>query len=355
LYKTDLGLKAMDKYSKKYKKIVSFLGYAGIVAGYIGMIYISYLVIIEVFRILTSHPDAVGGGVLVPGTPIRGLGITFPLIMGWLVLFITASVHEFSHGIIARVHNIKIKSSGPAFIGPMLAAFVEPDENSLKKAKKKHQLSMFAAGPFSNIILFGLCLLLFIGSSNLSYNVNPEGVEISITQDQTLPAYTSGMSQKTTILEINNTIVNTRNELGILLYNSKPGETLLVKTIDGDYEITLTSHPDAPEIGYMGIQLEKESIIVRSLDNLKKFFFWMWFINLMVGLANLFPIYITDGAQMLRANFESLFKKDNKKAIRYWKIVNNIGLTMFAILLWPFFKSIIIGLINILTGQIPLF
>ena len=43
-------------------------------------------------------------------------------------LAIVAIPHEFAHGIFARLNNLRVKSSGFALFGPILAAFVEPDE-----------------------------------------------------------------------------------------------------------------------------------------------------------------------------------------------------------------------------------
>src|SRR3989338_644264 len=79
----------------------------------------------------------------------------------WIIsLFIIAIIHEFSHGVIARVYNIKIKSSGFAFLGPIPAAFVEPDEKKMEKSSAKAQLSILAAGSFSNILLALLVILI---------------------------------------------------------------------------------------------------------------------------------------------------------------------------------------------------
>ena len=42
MYKTKFGLKFMDKAAKKFNKILKFLGYAGIVIGFLGMILLSF-------------------------------------------------------------------------------------------------------------------------------------------------------------------------------------------------------------------------------------------------------------------------------------------------------------------------
>jgi membrane-associated protease RseP (regulator of RpoE activity) len=93
----------------------------------------------------------------------------------WIVIIaIVAITHEFAHGIIARLNNIKIKSTGFGFLGPFLAAFVEPDEKQMQKTSKFAQLSVLAAGTFANVlmtILFGIILILFFQAS-----FSPSGV-----------------------------------------------------------------------------------------------------------------------------------------------------------------------------------
>ncbi|MEK6819484.1 MAG: site-2 protease family protein, partial [Nanoarchaeota archaeon] len=83
--------------------------------------------------------------------------------------------HEFSHGIFARLHKLKIKSTGFAFLGPILGAFVEPDEKQLEKTKKLPHMSILAAGTFANLlmtILFGAIIILFFKFSFMPAGVN---------------------------------------------------------------------------------------------------------------------------------------------------------------------------------------
>jgi len=138
LYRTKLGLNLMDKVSSKYGKIVRAWGYVGIVIAYIGFFLITFLIIQNAIDLIIDKPGTTGGSPVIPGLPIAGLGITFPLITGWISLFILIIVHEFAHGVVARAHNVKVKSSGLAFFGPLLGAFVEPDDKQL--LKKSHKI-----------------------------------------------------------------------------------------------------------------------------------------------------------------------------------------------------------------------
>src|SRR3989338_5431196 len=119
------------------------------------MILISYGLINNIYVIFTK-PEATPGVGLV--LPFKAKGVFFVPFFYWMIsLFVIAIVHEFSHGLIARANNLKVKSSGFAFVGlivPIIpAAFVEPDEKELRKRLHREQLNVFSSGPLSNVAL----------------------------------------------------------------------------------------------------------------------------------------------------------------------------------------------------------
>ena len=115
LYRTKVGLKLMDKWANKHREGLKLLGYIGIGAAYVGLIFITVVLIKSLITLFTvpGAPPAVSP--VLPGVKIAGTGLTMPLITGWLVLFVVVLVHEFAHGVVARVHNIKVKNSGLFF------------------------------------------------------------------------------------------------------------------------------------------------------------------------------------------------------------------------------------------------
>src|SRR3989338_4368413 len=160
IYRTKLGLKFMDSFAGRFRRLLIFAGYIGIILGFLGMMLISYFLVNSLVPLFTD-PDAKAS--ITPVLPFKARGIFFVPFFYWIIsIFVIALVHEMAHGVIARVYNLKIKSSGFAFLGVLLpiipAAFVEPDEKKLKKRPYKEQLSIFAAGPFSNVI-FGFVFL----------------------------------------------------------------------------------------------------------------------------------------------------------------------------------------------------
>ena len=137
-YKTKLGLKFMDSVAKRFR-LINIFGYAAIAVGVLGMVFIAFSLFQSLYNILFVPKALPAAGLVLP---FKVKGSFYVPFFYWIIsIFILALVHEMSHGIMARFYNIKVKSSGFAFIGLILpiipAAFVEPDEKQLKKAKSK--------------------------------------------------------------------------------------------------------------------------------------------------------------------------------------------------------------------------
>jgi len=310
LYKTKLGLNLMDKISKKFPRIVTFLSYTGIIVGFSGMAFILYFLIKETIKLI-----------LVPGTPsalapvLPGISIPgVPTLSFWhwiITIFIAAGIHEFAHGVVARNINVPIKSSGFAFLGPLLAAFVEPDEKIMEKKPILKQLAVFAAGPFSNILLgiFVLLAMMFIFTPFLGMIYDSNGISVSgFIEDSAMNQ--SGIELPFTIISLNDnqilTIKDFVNETSYL----NPGDEIVVGTDKGDYNIVLGNNPENESLPYFGIIGLQENLILK--DNLsflnpiegifewfQLLFMWLFLISVGVGLFNLLPLGPVDGGRMI--------------------------------------------------------
>lgn len=51
-----------------------------------------------------------------------------PPIAVWLAFVVTIMIHEFGHGILSRVENIRVRSMGALLFVLPIGFFVEPDE-----------------------------------------------------------------------------------------------------------------------------------------------------------------------------------------------------------------------------------
>ncbi|MEK6825014.1 MAG: site-2 protease family protein, partial [Nanoarchaeota archaeon] len=185
LYHTRFGIKVIERISKQYAWILRPLQYVIITSGYLLMVVMVWMAV-KLTYIYTKSPlfvQAVKIPPIIPLVPylpeLFKVDYLPPLYFTyWIVVIaIIAISHEFAHGIFARLNNIRVKSTGFGFLGPFLAAFVEPDEKQMSKASKFAQLSILGAGTFANVImtlLFGLILAVFFMNS-----FTPAGVQFN--------------------------------------------------------------------------------------------------------------------------------------------------------------------------------
>lgn len=337
MYKTKIGLKFMDKFSNKFNKSLKYLGYAGVFFGFLGMVLICFALIQNIY-ILFTRPEALPGVGLV--LPFKAKGVFFVPFFYWIIsIFIIALVHEFSHGILARVHNIKIKSSGFAFLAVLVpiipAAFVEPDEKELRKRPHKQQLSVFAAGPFSNILLAFILILFttFLVAPALGSIIELNGVKITgfVEHEQKYPAELAGIKPGEVINSVNENPIKDTNDLAVQLQNKSPGDVVKIKTNRTVYDIELAKNPENENSSYLGIYLENNADIKDSVnDKFGKFlplaFIWLVgllriliLLNLGIGLFNLVPMGPLDGGRMLQLVLHKFF--DKKKGDKIWKYI----------------------------------
>lgn len=186
LYRTQWGVKYIDKFAKKYKNILKPTQYAIIFTGYILMAIIIYLIINAVYVYFFKVPagsDISKVPVILPLLPyfssIPGVSQIFPTFYFThfiIAIVIVATFHEFAHGIFLRLHNLKIKSTGFAFLGPFLGAFVEQDDKQMKNAKTFPQLAILGAGVFANVLLAIIFLIVFVIFFSLAFA--PAGVNL---------------------------------------------------------------------------------------------------------------------------------------------------------------------------------
>ncbi len=356
MYRTKLGINNMDKIANKYPRLISFLGFLGIIVGFLGMIAIFYGLIKSAIIIFTMPGAVAGVDILLPGRQIAGL----PRLSFWhwiISIFILAVVHEFSHGVVARLHGIKIKSSGFAIFAVLLpilpAAFVEPDEKNLIKKSKKAQLSVFAAGSFSNLILalmFGLIFYLLLNPITVSLMVT-EGAKV-VGLQQGYPLENSGIKINEEIREVNGIPVNSVNDFIGIMKDVKPKDKVMIKTNASLYSVIAAVHPEDKSKGYVGVFLSpvktdfrKDLWWASSFLWFRLLIFWIFMINLFVGLFNLYPLGILDGGRMFYTLLLIIFKDDELKTKVVLKVVYLISSLLLLINFWPsivkYFNSLI--------------
>ena len=308
LYKTSYGLQFIDKVAKKYRSILLPLQYVIITSGYCLMIGMFYLLFKTLFIYLAQSSDA----------PLAKVPAVFPLIPYFPELFnldsvfppfyffyfivaiaIVALSHEAAHGILARLNNVRIKTTGVAFLGPFLGAFVEQDDKQMNKAPVKAQLAILAAGTFANVVmavLFSVLLFLFFTLAfqpvgfifdQYAFSVVNTSDILTVSQSAvpgylalTLPSTTKYINNETveylnpgifiyaydyapafkaqiprTILAINTQPITSYALLNDSLTNAQPGESIAITGLTSSGEQTVTEVILAERNGraYLGI------------------------------------------------------------------------------------------------------
>ena len=92
---------------------------------------------------------------------IPGVTSFVPLWWPALALIVAIVIHEYSHGIQARAHGMRLRSFGLLQLGPLpIGAFAEPEEKEMERAPRRDRLRLFAAGPSINIFVTYVVLVL---------------------------------------------------------------------------------------------------------------------------------------------------------------------------------------------------
>lgn len=214
LYRTKVGLRFIEYVGTRYKRAISVFAFLGVVCGYIlmvGMLWFLYK-IVHLYLFMPEIVRAIKIPPLMPLIPYlpEAFNISFlpPFYFTYWIISIAviAIFHEFAHGIVARRYNIRILTTGFGFLGPFLAAFVEPDQKDMEEKPKYQQLAVLSAGVFTNLILAVLFFLLL--SVFFLFTYIPAGAMFN--------TYTPGIVDIGSISMIGGKLVSDSSNQGIL-------------------------------------------------------------------------------------------------------------------------------------------
>ena len=263
---------------------------------------------------LKTLMDAPTVSLVVPGVEVPGSPIFIPLLSGLIALATVLIVHEFSHGILARVEKISLKSIGLLLFAILPGAFVEPDEEELNELSRPAKMRIYVAGSMANLTLAAIALvfMLIISSFIMPAVFEEDGVQISrLTEGGNAINY---LSEGMLIKSLNNVTVKDSASYQEAITTLRPNETVNIQTDQGTYSFQLKTNPMNKSLGYMGIQVKSHNVITEPYDNhfytpllwilmpLSDLLFWIYFLNFAVGTFNLLPMKPLDGGHL----FENL-------------------------------------------------
>ncbi len=360
MYRTKLGLKLMDKIPRFLPRAWKILGIIGVVVGFIGMAFILYMLVVGTYNLIFTPNAQPALSPVLPGIRIPGLpNLSF---WHWVIgIFFVAVVHEFAHGIYARLYNVKVKNSGFVLFGPILGAFVEPDEKKLQKERKHVQLSVFAAGPFSNIV-FSVIFFFLMTSVVTPMQDNlyePDGIKVN-TIIEDFPADKAGLPKGVVLKSINGQGTLSAAEFMNATEDIAPGDALSLETDKGTYSVTAAVNPDNESRGFMGVsdfsietklkdsaKAKYGDVLPKVLSWLGLLVFWLFVINFGIGLFNLLPLGPIDGGRMLYAGLLGIMSKE--KATKIWSSISYFCMLLIFVNLLPWLYRLLLFLFKVLT------
>ena len=347
----------MDKIANIFPRFQKVIASIGVYVGFASMAFIFYFLIQETIKFIFVPGTLPPLAPVLPGVEVAGA----PTLSFWhwiIAIFIVAAIHEFSHGLVARLHKIPVKSSGFAFLGPILAAFVEPKEKVMEKKTKMQQLSVLAAGPFSNIISAGIILLIimFLISPFLQTVYIENGIKINEVAEG-YPAADLDIETPFIIYSIDDESTLGATEFLEITDELSPGDTVVLGTDQGDYTITTASNPNNESMSYFGMTgIQQEVNLKEEYAHLEKweptmewfqiFIIWLFLISFGIGLFNLLPLGPVDGGRMFYILGVTIFKKESI-AKRLLTIVSIFLLILILISLMPWINKLVMGIVNL--------
>jgi len=286
-----------------------------------------------------------------------GTGIFVPFWYLFIALIVTIVVHEVSHGILARVSKIPLKSVGLITVGILpIGAFVEPDEDEMKKRPGIEKMRVFAMGSFANLTTSIIAIIAIIALGIFMSSVTaPAGMLIvGIMEDY--PAF-GKIEAGSVISGVDGERVNSYADFFRIIENTTAGQKLVLnvtecrsqenlkksyKNNNSDEDavknndeilsiyyrasyfgvecepqnyktVTLAAagHPDNSSRAYLGISIAPDTVysiksdfltnnhyLIGILSFIGFSLFWIFFINFNIALVNLLPVLPLDGGHM---------------------------------------------------------
>ncbi len=315
-----------------------------------------YIIVTSLVALLSNPAVGEITRELGPGTILLlpGINPILPIAYGWVAIVCAIAIHEGAHGIVARSAGFRVKSSGLLFfLFIPIGAFVDVDEEQIKKAKPRASLRVMAAGVGGNVAVAAICLigvLIIVGS------LTPiiDGVYISDVTDG-MPAKAAGLLPTDVLVSIDGLRVNSTKDLRDLLNNKTAGDIVAVTMARGDkwreqYPtfVNLTFSENRTVMGvivgdlmtenrlknYQNLTFETipmylvpptlASGLVPFSDSLTPFYtsylgpqwqifanvlFWLWFVNINLAIFNALPIYPLDGGRIFNITLKGVLRQ----------------------------------------------
>lgn len=376
------------------KKLLYAYASAGVILTVLCGIMVTVMFVISGLLTLTvpTEPVAPQDLLLIPGLNSY-VPSTFAV---WFSLVFAMVIHEAGHGIISRVENMRVKSTGLLTLIIPIGAFVESYGEDVEKARLGSKLRMFAAGVTNNVVIGVLCLVLLAVLLGLAV---PGDHPYVYGVYSGYPAEEAGVPPGLVVTDIDGMAVYSLDDITAALADTRPGQTV---TLSGEYkgdaqsyDITLAAIPDDlqssitradSEAGYLGISFMEPKALMSAVDvmthpqsfaelagsvltflvlplssmmgtdvlsfivadtpdpailgapffgywGIVHLLFWCAWLNLLLGIFNALPLGGLDGGQMLRETLRHFCRKVGWDERRAYRICGMVTYLLILIVM----------------------
>lgn len=392
MVKTRRGRDFIDR-TARFRRAWRAFGDLSIVIVGLTMVGITALLVWEATLVANIPPDRAPSPELLLGIP--GINPVIPLGYGIFALAIAVGIHEFFHGILARVAKVKVESLGLLFLIFPIGAFVEPAEAEMKALPRRERARIYSVGAGVNILLALLFGVLF-SSMMLSVQPAAPGVGIVAYSSDTSPvkyASPEPIPIGSIITYVNGTATPTPAILRTVTARSQPGDnvTVVAWTVGASrtYTVRLGNDSGVPILGIRG--LNTQTSIYHPFTDIDAYggvpgslltyislpfigyaplqppltdfyvitgpwgavpssvfyllanaLYWLFWLNLMLGATNALPAVPLDGGFVFKDGVESLLARARKGLApeRRERIVRTVSYAfaflILALILWQF-------------------
>ncbi len=321
LRRTKRGIVLIDRIAKSAPRFWNAIGLVAIPTAVVFMLAGVVLMLQISSTVLSGTLDGPAMSLILPSLSseqkvgLGGYAFFLPLWFWLIMVTILLVPHEIFHGILARTVKVPLKSVGLMLLLIFPGAFVEPDENKLKKAKKLDRLKVFSAGAFANVLTAVLlfALLSFVFQPIV---VGAVGVRVYNVSDGS-SAQMAGMLPNATITEINGVALgkNSRNPIGDAIAGLRPGDNVSITTDSGIYYLKLGANPQNASKPFIGI-ITTGSVLTKanymSVDAALAVFNYvslLIYFAVIIALVNLLPWKPFDGGLVFETLMEYVAPK----------------------------------------------
>ncbi len=334
------GLELIDALVRGHRKHIIILGNIGVALGVvIGISGVGILIY------LTMQAERVFGLVLPTAGNYQIPGPVFSVpFWYWLIaIFIIAVTHETFHAIFIRLEKVPVKNYGILlFLLLPIGAFVDPDNDKIKRLAFTKKLRIFAAGSLINIIVAIVAVLVFAGGVFAFGGLaKTSGVMIDSIAPNS-PAESAGLQGN--IHEINGEPVKSTLDFVYALNGTRAGDEINIITDKGSYNLVLESNPKNENRTYIGVSIRNSYqynvmglagdvplVLVRLFFTVMSFLNWLFLISSGVAVVNMLPVKPLDGGLFFGEIFNKMF------GTRGNLIINVTSMIILAMILFNIF------------------